>query len=143
MLIGTGAINNEIIYNSIEEYYPGLIVLRNKMLYLSDQNISRISMGYQLRGTTLELIGYDVTLFLYFKTVSFLDGDAAGSLDMKYDFGLSDQTCLDLHNHNISAVYTDSNSFRANGFGKVRYDMVSIARRHTINSIINDDNYDK
>lgn len=125
------------LYDTVDGYYPGLLALHDEILYLSDQTISSLPLNYKLRGNSIQLIGFDFDISLYFDNINFLDGASAGGMYMKYDFGLSDQSCINLYKHNFTISYTDKDSPKANGFGNVEYDRQVIERRHTINNIIN------
>lgn len=122
------------VFDTIEGFYPGLVVLRDKMLYLSDSSISEENLEYVIITDSIRLIGDEFSMSLYGKDKH----GNTGTLRMEYDFELSEQSCMDLFKYNLMIYYKEADASKANQFGYVIYDRVSIERNYTIKNIINE-----
>lgn len=122
----------QIIYDIVEEYYPGLIIIRDNRLYMCDTSISSDLLAYKMISNSIRLRGVDFSLTLYGDTLRPDNTFTAhnGHFCMDYDLELSDESCITLYNHDLMIYYNDINLER------VIYDKVSIMRRHTIKNIL-------
>ncbi len=121
------------MYDLAQDFYPELLVIINNKLHFKDFDISKHRLVPKRRIQSYELVGTDISLFLYFNNNS----DYTGTLIMDYDFKLSDSAIISLYKHSIKICYKDSRALRANVFGFVTYDSrVDLMRRYTISNII-------
>lgn len=119
------------IYNTIESFYPGLIVLRDNLLYLNvdEGSLGSDSLEHRILPNSIKLIGDYFMMTLHCETRDV----RKDRISMEYDFGLSDEVCMSLYKHDISIYHSDS------GPGPMmKYDRVAIERRWTIKNIINE-----
>lgn len=124
--------NNKEVFEFVQEMHPDFIDLIGSRFYLIDKGISIHPVTCSLwkddgaEQYNIFIQGQEFTIQITGDGVS-----SWGSVRMDHDFGLSDDTCMELYKYGLVIMHSG-------GYGsRGTYDRVAIERRYNIKSIIN------